>query len=541
MRVTDDGCGIFEADLPLALQRHATSKISRPEDLWGIGTFGFRGEALPSIASVSRFVISSREKESPVAHKLRIEGGKIHPLEEDNLPQGTRVEVRDLFFNTPARLKFLKAPGTESGRIQQVIIQIALAHPRAFFRLRADKHEVLAFSAVSGPLERLTQVLGGNFQEESLKIEGESEGLKVSGWVGRPHLNRSNRTGQYLFVNERPVEHRFFSFTLNQAFGSLIPAGRHATAVVFLEVPAAEVDVNVHPAKREVRFRDESRVLDLIRRSVSRSLTGAQLGVAVDVENALMPSAFGPGPLGAGGYSAGGSPSPLNLLEPVASYQASGGVSPHQAASPWVKPAQDSASNPDWPVPLAQLHRTYLVCQSREGLVIIDQHAGHERVLYERFLARMEMGQTKSQNLLLPQKLSLRAATADILRSWVEPLAKMGLELSDMGGDLFYVTAVPDFLKGSQVAPLIQELLEEDENPGPLRQAVPGSEAFMRAVAARMACRAAVKAGDPLNLDEMRHLVEELFQCRLPWACPHGRPPVVTMSLNELEKYFQRK
>jgi DNA mismatch repair protein MutL len=531
----DDGEGMEAADLGLAVLRHATSKISASADLWDLHSFGFRGEALPSIASVSRLAITSRRREAAEAWSLKVEGGRAGSLEPASLALGTRVEVRDLFFNTPARLKFLKAPATESGRIQQAITSLALSAPQAAFSLRQDGR--LALDWPASDLEgRARQALGAEFVDASLPLSLDSPAARVRGWVGRPHLHRGNRSGQWLFVAGRAVEHRLFNFTLAQAFGSLIPAGRFAQALVFLELPAGQVDVNVHPSKREVRFVRESDVLAALRHAVQAALGKAQLSVPLALDASRPAPEAGAGLAGQPGQGSS------RLFEPSVEY----GTQPasHQAESGWMPapaPVAGAAPAPEegagLPLALAQLHRCYILCQSPEGLVLVDQHAGHERVLYERFLRSLERGDAGRQALLLPLKLELGPADAERLRGWMPALASLGLELSDLGGGAFYLMSLPAAFKQVEALPMLLDLLEDDAGG---QQEDPSAWVRQEA-AARLACRAAVKSGDPLTLEEMRHLVAELFRCQLPWACPHGRPPFVSVSLVELEKHFKRR
>jgi DNA mismatch repair protein MutL len=533
--VADDGEGMESADLALAILRHATSKISASADLWDLHSFGFRGEALPSIASVSRLAITSRRKGQDAAWALRVEGGPACPLEPASLAQGTRVEVRDLFFNTPARLKFLKTLSTENGRIQQVLTSLALAAPKTAFTLRQDKRTSLDWPAAD-LAGRVRQALGAEFIDASLPLELDTPAAKVRGWVGRPHLHRGNRGGQWLFVGGRAVEHRLLNFTLAQAFGSLVPAGRFAQALIFLELPSGQVDVNVHPSKREVRFVREAEVLAALRHAVQAALGKAQLSVplALDASRPAPPVPWT-------GSTAGQGSS--RLFEASAEY----GTQPasHQAESGWMPapaaalaPAAQASDAPGLPLALAQLHRCYILCQSPEGLVLVDQHAGHERVLYERFLRSLERGDAGRQALLLPLKMEVGPAEAERLRAWMPALFALGLELGDLGGGAFYLMSLPAAFKQVDALPMLLDLLQGAEAEG----LEDDPTAWVRReVAASLACRAAVKSGDPLTLEEMRHLVAELFRCQLPWACPHGRPPFVSVSLVELEKHFKRR
>lgn len=536
IRVSDDGSGMDAADLALSVKRHATSKIRDSTDLSRLRSFGFRGEALPSIASVSHFEIQSRAVGSAVGQRLRVDGGAESQLEECSWPQGTRVEARQLFFNTPARLKFLKSDSTELERASRDLLALAVAHPQVAFRLRHGERQLLDLPRTHDSRQRLAQAWGASTLDQCLPLSYEGHGMRLHGWAGRPQLNRSNRSGQWLFVNKRAVEHRSLGFTLAQAYGALVPAGRHPIACIFLELSSEEVDVNVHPAKREVRFRDERALLGAIHNAVKAALGEARLLIEARLETAAYPDFAKAGP-----WPQTSSP-PQGQWTGESSLAGFGdqhlrqaAAAPHQEASGWM-PAPEP-SREDWPAPLAQLHNSYLLCQDAQGLVLVDQHAAHERVLYEKFLRSLGSGLPKAQRLLLPQRLELAGAEAERLRAWIPGLGELGLDLSDTGDGLFFVQSIPSFLKAVQVAPLLQDLLESvpheaDEDP---------TGEFRREVAALMACRAAVKAGDPLTLEEMRGVMADLAACEIPWSCPHGRPPLVRLSLEELEKYFQRR
>lgn len=532
IRVSDNGWGMGPDDLKLSVRRHATSKISDASQLMSVSSFGFRGEALPSIASVSKFSVSSREQGSSDAWKLKVEGGTESVLEAADTASGTEIEVRDLFYNTPARLKFLKAASTESGRVQQDLIRLALPHPDTSFRLRLDNKVSIDFPKVKNLRERAGQALGTSFLAESLELNLSEGGVRVSGWAGLPKQHRSNRSGQHLFINRRAVEHKLLGFTLSQAYGSLIAHGRHAVALLFVELESGDVDVNVHPAKREVRFKNERAVLDAIRHAIVNALSKASL-----MASYALPQA-GPPPASAPYSTAPQAWPPAESQQSTPSFFSSlpSAPAPHQAPSNFSVATAEPVKS-DWPVPLAQLHKSYLLCQEAGGLVVVDQHAAHERVLYERACRMLESGETKSQRLLLPQKLELGPSQAARVRQWLEPLATLGLELQDLGDNVFYVLSIPSYLKNVMIAALVQDLL--DEIGEELEKDPLGS--FRREVAAMMACKAAVKAGDPLNLDEMTRLMSDLSRCEIPWSCPHGRPPFVRLPLEELEKYFERR
>ena len=543
IRVSDDGEGMGPEDLALSVKRHATSKIRRAQDLEAVATFGFRGEALPSIASVSHFMLTTRTA-SGEACQIRVEGGRAGAVSPASRAQGSTVEVRDLFYNTPARLKFLKTDGTEVSRALADLSQQALGHPQASFHVRVDNKKSLELPAVKEAQQRLEQLWGRSLAQVALPVEGAEEGLSVRGWIAPPQQARSNRTGQWLFVNGRVVEHRQLGFHLAQAFGSLLPHGRYPVAALFVQVPPADLDVNVHPAKREVRFRREAAVLGALRHAVSKALSDADLYTALPATAVQSPTPAAQGSPSYGSWSPGGRPASYVPSSPVSSeadalfHLSQSGTAPHQGASAYPVPVS-GAVREDWPRPLAQLHRSYILCQDAGGLVLVDQHAAHERVLYERSLKAMAEGRLRSQRLLLPQRLQVSEIQAQRLRPMLESLSELGLELEDVGGGLFFISALPDAFRSVPAAPLLQDLLDHD--PDRESADLDPAQHFKQETAAMLACKAAIKAGDALGLEEMQQLMADLSRCDLPWSCPHGRPPLVKVSLAELEKIFQRR
>jgi DNA mismatch repair protein MutL len=531
IRVSDDGEGMGPEDLALSVRRHATSKIKSSADLAGLASFGFRGEALPSIASVSHFLLTSR-RDGESAHSLLVNGGQAQAVHPASRGTGSTVEVRGLFYNTPARLKFLKADHTETSKALADLSHLALSHPETGFFASIDGKKSLDLPPVAEARQRLEQLWGRSLAEASLAADHGADGLHLEGWVAPPQLSRSNRGGQWLYVNGRSVEHRQLGYHLTQAYGSLLPHGRHGVAALFVTLPSAELDVNVHPAKREVRFRKESQVLDLIRHGVAKALGQAALYTSLPMPSARpypLPAATAPSTYDGGGN---GGYTPRLFTAPAS------GPAPHQGPSPFQVPVA-AAARGNWPQPLAQLHRSYLLCQDDQGLVLVDQHAAHERVLYEKSLRSLQSGGLKSQRLLLPQRLQLSQAQADRLDPFIPALSQLGLELENTGGGLFFISALPDAFRSVPAAPILQDLLEhldegEDAKLDPAQH-------FLQETAAMLACKAAIKAGDRLGLEEMQQLMADLSACELPWSCPHGRPPLVKVSLDELEKIFQRR
>jgi DNA mismatch repair protein MutL len=561
IRVSDDGEGMDREDLRLSVLRHATSKIRSSADLAHLDSFGFRGEALPSIASVSRLRLVSRARGAGEGYALDVEGGAVGAPRPQGRAEGSTVEVRSLFYNVPARLKFLKSDATESGRIHTELGQMALARPEVAFNLTQDGRSVLDLPKAGEPLQRLAKLWGASLAGAALAVNHAESGLRVWGWVAPPQLSQARRSGQWLYVNGRVVEHRLLGYQLGQAFGSLLPHGRHAVAALFLEVPGEAVDVNVHPAKREVRFRQEGLVLDCLRHGVTAALRAANLYAGIDLAasgrggeaQAWRPGATG-GTAALGtqaGWSgarpaagdgtwsgAGAQPGPGTVSDSLLDRLPDTARPSHVEASPWTLPLAQPARE-DWPTPLAQLHRSYLLCQDSQGLVVVDQHAAHERVLYERQLKAWAGHGIKSQKLLLPQRIQVTEAQAARLDAWSGPLAELGLDLESIGGGMFFVSSLPEFMKHVQASALVLDLLEPPQSAQP--SSGDPSEDFRREAAARLACKAAIKAGDPITWEAMQQLMADLSACEIPWSCPHGRPPLVRLSLFELEKYFQRR
>jgi DNA mismatch repair protein MutL len=539
IRVADDGDGMDAEDLALSVKRHATSKIRSAADLLALSSFGFRGEALPSIASVSQFMISSRARGADEGARLVVDGGSVGARQPDGRAVGTTVEVRRLFFNTPARLKFLKADATESAKIVSDLSQTALAHPGVAFQLSHGARRLLDLP-VGEAQARLAQLWGRSLADAALPVDLTEEGLRVHGWCAPPQQSRSNRSGQWLFINGRPVEHKQLGYHLGQAYGSLMPHGRHAVAALFLTLPADQVDVNVHPAKREVRFRREGQVLDLIRHGVTAALRKADLYTGVDLkhgsEAAPLPSGA---PLGTGGRLGPGFPQVREEMGGFIAREATTARPMHVQATGMSMPTPQAAKA-DWPVPLAQLHKAYLLCQDKDGLVLVDQHAAHERVLYEKHLRALARGDVAVQKLLLPQRMNVSGPQAEQLEAWAPRLAELGLEVENTGGGLFFLTSLPAYMKHVQATALLQDLLEHPDADTQPNSGDP-AEDFRREAAAMMACKAAIKAGDEVTWEAMQQLMADLSACEIPWSCPHGRPPLVKLSLFELEKYFQRR
>lgn len=550
MSVTDDGCGMTSDELLLAVERHATSKLP-DDDLSAIATLGFRGEALPSIGSVSRMSITSRSAESDGAWSIRIEGGRISPPEPAAHSIGTRIEVRDLFYATPARLKFLKSPRTEQSRILEVVQRLAMAHPEIAFTLNDGNRDSLKLAEASGDLfdarlERLGGIMGRDFRENAFAIDAEREGYKLTGYAGVPTFNRGNAAMQFLFVNGRPVKDKLLLGAVRGAYREFLASDRHPLLALFLELPARHLDVNVHPAKTEVRFRDAGMVRGLIVGALRHGLAEAGHRASTTVAGATL-GAFRPGglPMGRGGggtYAYRPEPYPQAGLSDRAQdfYRPLDGLD----AAPSARMMEDRASDDGAPVqdhPLgvarAQVHQTYIVAQTSDGIVVVDQHAAHERLTQEKIKAAMAAGGVQRQMLLIPEVVEMDDASCERLLARADELAALGLAIEPFGTGAVAIREVPALLGETDVQGLVRDLADDlSEFDGAI-----ALEKRIDDVCATMACHGSVRAGRRLNADEMNALLREMEATPHSGQCSHGRPTYVELKLADIEKLFGRR
>ena len=551
--VTDDGSGMTADELALAVERHATSKLP-DDDLTHIATLGFRGEALPSIGSVSRLSIASR----PVGRdgwEIRVEGGALTPPQPSALTRGTRVEVRDLFFATPARLKFLKTERTELDHAVNAIQRLAMAHPEVAFSVgdgERTRFECVAAGELTGAedarLTRLASVMGREFAENALAINAEREGVRLSGHIGLPTLNRNTTKHQYLFVNGRPVTDRLLTGAVRGAYQDFLARGRHPLVALFVEIEPEWLDVNVHPAKAEVRFRDPGVVRGLIVGGLRHALAEAGHRASTTVADSAL-GAFRPGtgtrlpPLPNTGYGRG--PVPTGLAEAAAQYfaphEAQGSTLPGLDATPAGPSATAVADDTDTDFPLgaaqAQLHETYIVSQTSDGLVIVDQHAAHERLVYERMKAALADGGVSRQGLLLPEVVELEPAAADALADRSAELAELGLALEKFGAGAVVVREVPALLGQADIGGLVRDLADDISELGSAHTL----KERLDEVCSTMACHGSVRAGRRLNRDEMNALLREMEVTPHAGQCNHGRPTYVELKIGDIERLFGRR
>ncbi len=522
--VADDGEGIPADQLALALERHATSKLGTLEDLDRLASLGFRGEALPSIAAVSRLKLTSRPASGGSAAFLALEGGVVKEQGAIARAPGTTVEVADLFFNTPARRKFLASPAGELRAALRLLEAYALAFPEVGFRLVVDGKDRVQWPGVAGSSlaarrDRAAALWGARHATQLLEVEAEREGARIEALLGLPEHARATREGQVFLVNRRWIQSPLLGAALRQAYGNLLPAGRFPAAAVWLEVPAARLDVNVHPTKREVRFADEERVFALVVSACSRPL--AQIAPPFTVVR------------GGGSAPAAGFPAWSERVREGPPEQTYLGLElPAIPAGPPRAATPPPAAEPD----LWQLHNTYILAPVRGGLVIVDQHAAHERILYEEALARLEGERGAAQQLLFPTLVDLSNDQFELLLELGPHLRQLGWDLSLLGPPTVVIQGVPSGLRHERPGQLLQDVLDgmsESTGRAP-------DEDIAHRLAASWACHAATRAGDPLDQEEMRSLVDRLFATSRPHGDPHGRVTFVRLDLEELHRRFGR-
>jgi DNA mismatch repair protein MutL len=541
--ITDDGSGMTHADLAIAVERHATSKLN-DEDLLRIRTLGFRGEALPSIGAVARLGITTRHASEPHAWSMSVEGGAKSPIMPAALSQGTRVEVSDLFYATPARLKFLKTDRTEAEAIREVVRRLAMARPDVAFTLAGEERAPVTWAAAlpgaSGRLTRLGDILGAEFRSSAIEVRAEREGVVVEGFAAAPSLTRANALGQYLFVNGRPVRDRLMLGAVRAAYSDYLPRDRHPVVALFATLDPQEVDANVHPAKTEVRFRNAGLVRALIVHALKDGLAREGKRSAANSDGAVLAS-FRPSFAPRANWDWRRSPA-----YPVAGGTATAFAEPGQAAFDVGTPTADvrfeQSPAPDLldrPLGAArtQIHETYIVSQTRDGLIVVDQHAAHERIVYERLKAQLSRDGVQRQLLLIPEIVELDEATVEQLISRAEELAGFGLAIESFGPGAVAVRETPSLLGKANAAALLRDLAE---HMAEWDEALPLERRLMH-VAATMACHGSVRAGRILKPEEMNALLREMEDTPNSGQCNHGRPTYVELKLSDIEKLFGRR
>ncbi len=552
IRITDDGCGITADELVLAVAPHATSKIAHVSDLDCIATMGFRGEALASIASVSRLALRSRMTDDAGASVIESAGDETTEPRPAAGPVGTSAVVRNLFFNTPARRKFLRTVQTEFGHCQQVVRTLAMSHPAVGFRLTHDGRIVLELSPEASPRRRVVELLGTELEDQLVEVsmdaapgEGAAGGLAVWGLVGRPSLARNTTKAQHVFLNGRPIRDKSIQHAMREAYRGLIEPGRHPTAVLFLEIDPSAVDVNVHPAKAEVRFRDQSMIHGSILRLVKDALAGADLtpdfaggGFGTEVRWGASHGQAG------GGHEASAHAfvdhfKHLNPLQQGFVYR--------EVAAAMSDEAKQAAPDTLEFLPALvrstetalQVHNSFIVTEDADGLVIIDQHALHERIMFEMLKERIATGPLESQRLLMPETFDVTPEQAGLLEALGPLLKRIGIEAEPIGPTTIAVHAFASFLfeRKVEILPFMTALFDVALSEG----FVPSEEGALHDVLDMMACKAAVKAGDTLRPEELEELLRKRDVFERSSNCPHGRPTTIRITLAELERQFGRR
>jgi DNA mismatch repair protein MutL len=523
IRVADNGEGMGPEDLALAVERHATSKLSNEEDLFRVATLGFRGEALPSIGSVSRMEIVSRLPLSETGYRLRIEGGKKAAPSVTGSPMGTSVEIKDIFFNTPARRKFLKSPATELSHICDVFNRVALAYPKVHFRLSHDGRIIADHAAVNQATDRLHQVFGREMARDLIPFSWVRGELSASGYLSSVPTSFPNSRYLITFVNRRFVRDKVLTHAVLQGYETLLMKGQYPAVVLFLEIPFGEVDVNVHPAKYEVKFRRQSMVHETVADAIRQKLKQD----AKESSRKIVPST---------------SRAFAGVMETQLPYASRG----MEQEKPHPKPDAFPISEGQAELIhdgffsslyiLGQILGCYLVCSSPHGLVLIDQHAAHERIFFEKFRQQLNGGDVQKQSLLIPQTVELTAGELMLLEQRLPALERFGFLLEPFGPDSYAITAVPALLPEGDYRPIVRQMvaeLAEVENSEKLRQ-------HLEERLATMACHSVIRANRKLEMSEMRELLRELDQIEFATQCPHGRPVLVEFSQDELDRMFKR-
>jgi DNA mismatch repair protein MutL len=554
IRVDDDGEGMDPEDARLAVERHATSKIRQADDLAGIATLGFRGEALPAIASVSRFVLRTRPRALNAGTEIGITGGAVESVSEIGMPEGTSIEVGDLFYNLPARRKFLKSDGAESAQVSRIVTQLALCYPEVGFTLTSAGRKVLQTPPVTSLRERLYQLYGDRSDLIEVRRDGN---VKLLGYIAALAEQGPTRGPQNVFVNRRVVKDRTIQHAVIDAYSAASIKERSPEIHLFIEMPHDAVDVNVHPTKAEVRFRDQSFVHELVRRALGDVLgrgpapelqlqappAGVERAITLPLPTSydtVFPSRWSLGAPSRGSLTAPPSEptaptrdslTALTIDSPTAPTSDSP-IAPTTVSS--IAPSSESPIRPM--MALGQFRDTFIIAVDEEGIAIIDQHVAHERILFERITERLTSGRLESQRLLVPMLVELPPNARQALRAHIAELERLGFELDEFGGEALRVSAFPALLRREESAAVLRALAEDLET---VDRAASFDDAIKQ-VAATMACHAAVKANDPLTPEKMAHILDELRRTAYSTICPHGRPVMLRLTRREVEKNFQR-
>ena len=529
--ISDNGSGMDRDNAMLAIERHATSKIRTAEEVEAVATLGFRGEALSSISAVSRFTLITRPHDAVSGTEIRVAGGKLQDVADAGCPPGTRFEIRNLFFNVPARRKFLRTESTELAQIRQLFCVYALAHPETGLSLTSDGRELYNLPAGGSLADRIAELYNPSFFSHLRELNFAADEVKVTGFAGLPQTGRKDRSDQYVFINGRPASAPVIYHAINEAYHAVLARGRHPSAFLFIETAPDAVDVNVHPAKKEVRFRRPAAVRDCVIAAIENALA-----LNAPVEEKREPSFHFDRPqvvppprfekqheLDIEVQRGKGAERQSHKETEV---QCEPGLKPNPQSSPW-----------SWCRVLGQAGGTYAVLETEDGVVLMDPQAAHERVLFEKFVRDITSGSPAQQRLLAPETIELMPADAEALRRQLPALEEMGFGLSDFGQDTFLVDALPVHLQEGSPIVILSGIARALDKGGASARA---TRAALRETVAQAACRAAVKAGDSLSIEELEKLVSDLAKTEMPYTCPHGRPTLIFQSFTELNRKFGR-
>ncbi|MFH2047266.1 MAG: DNA mismatch repair endonuclease MutL [Pseudomonadota bacterium] len=546
IRVSDNGTGMVKDDALLSIERYATSKIENDEDLFSINTFGFRGEALPSIASISRFSLVTQNEKSDTGIEIKIEGGKLISVKDKGSPEGTMISVKDIFFNTPVRRKFLKSIETEMGHITDVISTMALAHPDIHFKLLHNGKTLYNLLSSTDSTVRIEEILGKETKSNLYRLGFSNGDISVKGWISSPMVKKRTTRGIYIYVNGRLVRDRVVQHALIEGYASRLIKGEFPVAVIFLSVAYNEVDVNVHPAKNEVRFSDQNKIHEAVKNAVKETLDLLDPFKKRNTDFILKDQKAEPASVF----------EPKNFYQPAAKdvYVQSKAapdlkvpdlkvkdITPHvenskqKLSSDFQEKLWEKKQFKDLRV-LGQLHETYIICESAEGLFLIDQHAAHERILYEQIQKSADSFRYSVQILLVPEVIEFGYRETTVFEKLLPDFQKAGFEVEPFGGNAFAVKSVPAFIADKDAKIIIIETVEKLIETG----FAPGVEKTSDELIKLIACHGAIRASQNLSDKETRALLDQLDDCKMPSYCPHGRPTWIKFSIKELEKFFKR-
>jgi DNA mismatch repair protein MutL len=552
IRISDNGYGMGHDDALLAIERFATSKIYNDHDLFNISTLGFRGEAIPSIASVSHFTLVTRDKLSDSGISIQLDGGKLIKVSETGAPMGTMVSVRQLFYNTPARRKFLKTTNTEMGYIADTLFSLAMAHPHVQFRLMHNNKEVKRISPVQNSIDRISQVIGETLKKDLYPVNFSNDNVSVSGAIAASRITRSTSKAIFIYVNGRYVRDRMVQHAIFQGYGQRLMKGQFPITVLFLNVPTQNVDVNVHPTKHEVRFSDQKKIHDSIQLVVEETLKHWENSISWHVNNDEKPDAvrvletsetfidkrttFNPfnKPSAIPKISENSSrtgilreTSPVAHLEEV--------ELKHDDLKPKQQFLWQTRKFSDLKI-IGQCHGTYILLEYDQGLILLDHHAAHERILYESLKKKSSQVKKGSQQLLVPETIEMSFAESNILEKIIPAFEDIGLYIEPFGGNTFIIKAVPALFEGKEIQPVVREIIEKILETGISRDITSAMDTSYKL----MACHGAIRAGQKLSQMQITELLQQLDECETPSNCPHGRPTWIRWELKFLEKSFHR-